>query len=286
MKDFVIPEILQCSRFIATSNIENKRIVRDYEFDFFVEGERDVYLDGKHYNPSKGSLMFRKPGQIITGTGDYNMYILTLDFSGKSPIKPEQYIRSSFTPEQEICHPDFFEDIPDLFFPYHQEEIIELYKIMSKNSYPNVINRKAQHNALSEFLFLVLADSMRYRREIANKKTAKSSYIERACNYITRNYSKNLNLNTISDYLSLNKNYLIKLFKKELSVTPNQYIASTRLFYAKLMLTQTELSVQDIAVSCGFNTTSYFIKCFKEKYGVTPTEYKKNLNKEENNRER
>lgn len=282
MKEFVIPAVLQCNRFIATSDIENRRIVRDYEFDFYVDGERDVYLDGRYYKLSKGSLIFRKPGQIISGTGNYNMYILTLDFSGKVTIKPEEYIRSNFTPQQEICHPDFYDNIPEVFFPFHQEEITELYKIMSKNSYPNVINKDAQQNALSEFLFLVLADSERYKREEALQEAAKSSYIERACNYITRNYSKNLSLDIIADYLSLNKNYLIKLFKKELSVTPNRYILSTRLFYAKLMLGGTELSVQSVALSCGFNTTSYFIKCFKENYGLTPVEYRNELNKNGN----
>lgn len=278
MNEFITPDVLQCNRFIATSDVENRRIIRDYEFDFYVDGERDIYLDGKYYKISKGSLMFRKPGQVIVGTGNYNMYTLTLDFSMESKISPSRYVRSDFSPQQKICHPDIFNDIPDVFFPVHQEEITELYKILCRNSYPNVINKEVQRETLEELLFLILADSKRYNREAVNRNSNKINYIEKACNYITRNYSKDLNLDIIADSLSLNKNYFIKLFKKELSVTPNQYILSTRLFYAKQMLAQTELSVQNIALSCGFNTTSYFIKCFREKFGITPKEYKNALN--------
>jgi len=79
----------------------------------------------------------------------------------------------------------------------------------------------------------------------------------------------------IANHVALNKNYLIKLFKKEIGMTPHTYIIKTRLFYAKLMLIQTDLSVENIALSCGFNNSSYFIKCFRETFGNSPSKYRK-----------
>jgi AraC-like DNA-binding protein len=40
------------------------------------------------------------------------------------------------------------------------------------------------------------------------------------------------------------------------------------------MLTNTDLSVLEIAMECGFNDYSYFIKTFKKLKGVTPKQYR------------
>lgn len=78
----------------------------------------------------------------------------------------------------------------------------------------------------------------------------------------------------IAEYLSINKNYFTKLFKKEMGTTPNQYIIEVRLLRAASMLTQTDYTVYQISNSCGFNTPSYFIKSFKYKFGKTPLCYR------------
>jgi len=274
MKDFPIPKILQCNHFIAHSSSHDTRYVRDYEFDFYMDGERDMYIDGRYHKISKGCLVFRKPGQVVIGSGDYNMFILTLDFSKEQKISQDKYFRSDITPLQKKCEFDIFQDIPEVFFPTHQEEILELYKVMSKYSYPNIVNEEMQQKAVTEFLLLVLSDAYKHNRETVDMGYNNTSYVKRACNYINRNYAKDISVGDIADYLSLNKNYFIKLFKKELSQTPNQYILETRLFYAKLMLIQTDVAVGEIALLCGFNTVSYFIKCFRMKFGKSPLVYR------------
>ena len=99
---------------------------------------------------------------------------------------------------------------------------------------------------------------------------------------INNNYEKELSVQKISDYLCLNKNYFIRIFKEELGVTPNQYILDSRLFYAKNLLVQSSHSIQDIGQLCGFKTPSYFIKCFKAKFGKSPLVYREDyLSKKE-----
>lgn len=274
MNSFTAPKILQCNLFVAHNASQDRRYVKDYEFDFYLGGERDITIDSNRYKISEGCMVFRKPGQLVSGIGNYNMYMLTLDFSHKSSIPPNRYIRGNNTPQQERCDMEILNDIPSVFIPSHQDDILSLYKALCACSYPNIIDETLQKKIVSEFLFLVLSDAYKHCREAAEQKPANKSYVEQACHYIIRNYSKDLSVSSIADSLSLNKNYLIKLFKKEISTTPNQYIKKTRLFYAKLMLIQTELPVGSIALDCGFNTTSYFIKCFKEAFGVSPLIYR------------
>lgn len=274
MSDFVIPKILQCHHFKLHSDVKNTRMVKDYEFDFYLNGQRDMYIDGKYYPISKGMLVFRKPGQLVESYGDYDMYALTVDFSLIIDIPQHKYIRNREHPQQALCHHDVFDSVPEAFYPYHQDEIKSIMKKMINCSYPNMVDISMQQKLVGEFLFLVLHDSFKNNRE-AKYTATNINYVEQACKYINKHYAEDIKLDDIAVHLSINKHYLIRLFKKELSVTPNQYILETRLFYSRLMLIQTDFSIENISASCGFNTPSYFIKCFKEKVGKSPGVYRR-----------
>lgn len=270
-------DILQCKKIIAKSPGWQKRIVRDYEFDLYFDGEREMYLDSNRYKIIDGSLIFRKPGQIIHADGDYNAYMLTLDFSGKNGTKGGIYKRSSNTAQQEECVLDILEKLPEMFFPYHKNELISLYKKLCEYSVPGKENREMQKKYLPELLFLIFSDALKFIRETEEKSGKSEKYTENACRFIQDNYYKDIGVDDVAKYVNLSKNYLIRLFKKELSTTPNRYILETRLYHSRLLLTQTRLSVKNIGLSCGFATPSYFIKCYRERFGETPLEYRAKL---------
>ena len=58
--------------------------------------------------------------------------------------------------------------------------------------------------------------------------------------------------------------------------TPVEYIVLYRIERAARKLRNSQLSVTEIAFSCGFNDLSYFIKTFKNIKGVTPTKFRNN----------
>ncbi|MBE6778857.1 MAG: helix-turn-helix domain-containing protein [Ruminococcaceae bacterium] len=274
MSNWVIPTILQCNRFVTDNVSQDSRYVRDYEFDLYLGGERDITIDDHRYPISKGCMVFRKPGQLVSGSGSYNMYMLTLDFSRRSSIPPSQYVRGSHTPQQEPCDIAMLDTVPPVFVPTHQDDLITLYKAMCACSYPNVIDEGKQETLIAEFLCLLLADACRYHREAAQNPPGKPNYARQAREYINRHYAEDISVSRLAEHLSINQNYLIKLFKQDTATTPNQYLLNTRLFYAKLMLTQTNQSISAVAAECGFNTPSYFIKCFRRAYGVSPLTYR------------
>ena len=274
MDKFPVPYVLECMRFVSPAPDENRRIIRDYEFDLYLTGERDIYLDGVHHHIAPDHLVFRKPGQNIVGYGGYDMFMMTLDFGNPTPEKLENYMRVSRSPEQEKCVLDVLENIPTVFFPAHHKELRALYEKLSQCSHPNIVDLAQQRKYIAEFVFLVLADAYRYNREQAQKGD-KSSYVKKACTYIHNNYNRPLSVEEIAEKLSINPNYLIRLFKSEIDTTPTQYILETRLVRARYQLLQTDTSVQDIAQSTGFANTSYFIKRFKERFGTSPLKYRK-----------
>ena len=65
---------------------------------------------------------------------------------------------------------------------------------------------------------------------------------------------------------------LERLFGKYLQRTPTRYYRELRLYRARGLLTQTAMSVLDVALACGFVSASHFSKCYREFFRKTPRE--------------
>ena len=101
-----------------------------------------------------------------------------------------------------------------------------------------------------------------------------------ACEYIEKNFQENINLNKISNYVSLSKNYFCNIFKKEVGVTIWDYLIRIRMEEARRMLLETDLKTYDISGKIGYDDPSYFGRLFKKYTGFTPTEYRESSRKE------
>ncbi len=82
----------------------------------------------------------------------------------------------------------------------------------------------------------------------------------------------------LNDYLasfSFSTEYLKKIFKHEIGMTPRQFLTETRLNNAAKMLGShgANLNISEIARQCGYNDPLYFSKLFKRKFGVSPKNY-------------
>ena len=70
----------------------------------------------------------------------------------------------------------------------------------------------------------------------------------------------------------LSTRQLERLFRKYLGRTPTRYYLELRLYRARALLTQTAMSVLDVALACGFVSASHFSKCYREFFHKTPRE--------------
>ena len=95
-----------------------------------------------------------------------------------------------------------------------------------------------------------------------------------ACEYIEKNFQENINLNKISNYVSLSKNYFCNIFKKETGITIWDYLIRIRMEEAKRMLLETEQKTYEISENVGYDDPSYFGRLFKKYTGFTPIEFR------------
>lgn len=94
--------------------------------------------------------------------------------------------------------------------------------------------------------------------------------------YIDEQYSNpDLSLKHLEDEFGMNGKYLSFLFREEIGVKFADYLSQVRLEYAKVLLTETQLSVQDTAFKVGYTNSMTFIRGFKKYFGMTPGDYRK-----------
>lgn len=77
-------------------------------------------------------------------------------------------------------------------------------------------------------------------------------------------------LSQVAAEIGISTRQLERLFGKYLNTSPKKFMMEMRLEKARNLLVQTELSVMDIALSCGFDNPGHFSRVYRTSYGVTP----------------
>lgn len=99
--------------------------------------------------------------------------------------------------------------------------------------------------------------------------------VKRALDIIHNEGFHDLSLNSLAERLGITDRYLRKLFEEQLGVAPKAYIQHQKILFAKALLHQTHLPIQDIALASGFNNVRRFNDAFKQITTKTPSEIKK-----------
>lgn len=92
--------------------------------------------------------------------------------------------------------------------------------------------------------------------------------------YMENAYLHEVKLQMLASRAHMASSYLIRLFKTHTGTTPYQYLQDLRMNAAKSYLTNTSMTVKDIAETNGFPSIHYFSRQFKKKYGMSPSQWR------------
>lgn len=99
--------------------------------------------------------------------------------------------------------------------------------------------------------------------------------IKKVLAYISENYASNISLDCLAKIAGMNPKYFCQYFRSMTDRTPINYLNYYRIECACEMLAKQNVSIKQVAVSCGFNDESYFIKMFQKYKGTTPKRFMK-----------
>lgn len=90
-----------------------------------------------------------------------------------------------------------------------------------------------------------------------------------------RDLADPLALEALAAAVHISPNHLVRLFRKELQTTPQQFWDRLRTEHAQNRLRQPEMRIKEVAIDLGFKHLSHFSKWFKRHTGTTPQAVRK-----------
>jgi AraC-like DNA-binding protein len=95
--------------------------------------------------------------------------------------------------------------------------------------------------------------------------------VEKARDYILSHFKENISLQKLAAHCLVSPFHFSRIFKTITKSSPHQYLSSVRLTHAKILLTETNSPVSDIAYECGFNSPEHFVTAFKQHFKLKPS---------------
>ena len=253
----------------------------------YLYSARRISGDGE-YNPDGYAIIHITDGEALYATekNEYRLSAGDMLFIPKEEPLIKNHENSSAYSRQLIqfnrsSFDDIFHDIPDffinnaIFIPQHSAVRHGMTYIFS-----NIHEYAAAKRDESDFMILTyIAQLMTKIKEFQNHNgehgelRAKKNIIK-ITDYIDENITSPINLDSIAQYLYMDKSYICRLFKSGTGITINTYINTKKIELAKNMLSEGS-SPRAVCVSCGFNDYSTFYRAFKRHTGAAPEEFRR-----------
>jgi AraC-like DNA-binding protein len=104
----------------------------------------------------------------------------------------------------------------------------------------------------------------------ALRQAGNRAQVERALRFIEANLQTDFALDDVCQVAGLSSAHINRCFQSEVGTSVWQYVKARRLERARDLLSDTSLSVAQVAISCGFASASHFTTSFRARYGASP----------------
>jgi len=244
----------------------------DYRIFYILEGRATFTLNDQTIALSPGSVIYFRPGIPYSFDGDVKAIVLNFDMTRNQATQTEP--RSPV--ESWTCFDRglIFEDDP----PAELADYIFLEKAVSVEEkireclvlycYPSPYSDSISSALLKQILCLLV-------QERSNEQPELPETVRKVLSYLQQNYDRDVNNDQISAEFGYHSFYLNRTFKKCTGMTLHQALISERIRVAKRMLLHSDVSVQAVALECGFSDRSQFCTTFRKHTGLTPAAYRK-----------
>ena len=111
--------------------------------------------------------------------------------------------------------------------------------------------------------------------EFRNIDDAALMTLRRAYSYIDANSAQPLSMEEVAAHCGMKYTAFSRFFARYTQKSFPEYLTEVRLKKATILLTTTQDSVTEIALTAGFSTSSYFIQRFRRKHGVSPGRFRR-----------
>lgn len=133
----------------------------------------------------------------------------------------------------------------------------------------------AKHETIEELSTQVKKICIEIFSNITAENSTTNKQIEKIKTFIHNNYCDcNFSLQSMSESVDMSVSYLSHFFKAQVNQNISDYVNDLRMTKAKKLLSETDTSLQELALSVGYVNLSSFIRKFRQTTGITPGAYR------------
>lgn len=237
-----------------------------YELYFLLDGNRTFFINNQMFNVSDNTFIVVPPYSLHKTEGEaYNRININVSPDLLSKAQNEFLMNAS-------------EKIAVKINPKYKDIIARLL-FEGANLNTNHLGSKNEALLALTQSILVLLSMQKGGFVSATVTNAEqdnvSPEILKIISYINDHFTEDVQLKDVCDLFYVSKASLCKKFKEVMKCSVMKYVLELRLNKAKLLLRDTNKSIEDIAVECGFSSANYFGLTFKKAIGLSPLNFRK-----------
>lgn len=264
------------------------------EILYFSGGEFRLEINMEDFPITSECLYFINPGElhsIISESSDshwedavvFSPGILSFDSCDEAQIHLIQPVRKG-----SLLFPRCIKPVHPAFAPVRNAflDIMRSFGQTSREENPSADSSLVTDDLTSQlyiksYLLFILAtlSANRLLTPTERNMDKRVESIKTVLTYIRENYREKIYVADLAGQVNLNEQYFCRLFKKAIGSSPIEYINEYRIKQTRRLLEETELSVTEICMECGYNNLGNFLREFRKYTDMTPLQYRKQSRK-------
>ena len=258
---------LKSGRYTSTINMESFDISQEC-FLFLNRGELH-HLQSLDSNYEEQALVF-DPNMLHFHTFD------SIEERVLQPISNGNLLFPRFLNEDHPVFDDFrreYQEISSAFFLN-----IETKSIPEQLLTDDVLAQLQIKSSLLKMISILFSHGM--MDQASSNDNHRIESIKNVILYISAHYQEKIYIQDLARLVNMNEQYFCRFFKRAIGKPPIDYLNDYRLNKVIQLLKETDLSITEIGLECGFNNMGNFQRLFHRKTGTTPLQYRKKYHRE------
>lgn len=239
---------------------EKGRVLDEYQLVYISAGKGNLMTDSFNQQPVKEGCMF------LLFPGEWHNFM-----PEKQTGWDEYWIGFKGQNIDNRVENGFFSKNKPLFNVGLNDKVVDLYM----QAVQIAIEQKAGfQQMLAGIVTQILGLTYSLDKNLVFEDLKVTNQINKAKIIIAENLYTGINVEEIAERIHMSYSWFRKVFKEYTGFAPAQYIQELRLNKGKELLTNTSLSVKEIAFKTGFENPEYFFTVFRKKTGMTAIQYR------------
>lgn len=134
-------------------------------------------------------------------------------------------------------------------------------------------------NMLRELIIRILQTNERKIYTNSTLAITSENRLAHVVRYIREHLNEPLQIDDLSKKACMSPSHFHRVFKTELGISPIEFINNERIKLAVGLLQDSNRTIKNVYLHCGFESRSYFNRVFKTRYQVSPGEYQSKIQK-------